>query len=169
MSTISRRGATWTNSDGLVVGFGPHNPPREGATQRNASGDLGGVKVAALHFDWKDMNAANSAGAVNVPIPAGSRVINVRVVCHTAWTCTGTNTFIVGDGNDDDGYITTSVGTSGSMTAGAVLNADGVYAFGATDTGASELKASSAADTIDLYTAMTDWLSGEASLIVTYV
>jgi hypothetical protein len=54
-------------------------------------------------------------------------------------------------------------------TAGAVINNDGVYAFGATDTGAAEIKVYASADTIDLASAMTDWTAGSASLIVTYL
>lgn len=170
MSTIGRRGSSWTNSDGLVVGYGTNNPPREGATTKNPQGN-GGVKTAAVKFNYVDMNACNGAGGtVNVPVPAGARILNVRVVCHTAWTSTGTNTFEVGlTGGDVDGFMTTTVGTSGSMTAGAVLNGDGVFLFGATDTGASELYQFAAADTIDIVTGMADWTAGEASLIVSYI
>jgi hypothetical protein len=169
MSTIGRRKATWSNSDGLVVGFGTTKPAVEGANAKNYGG-VGGAKVAATTFDWKDVNAAATvAGVINVPVPAGARILNVRVVVGTAWTSTGTNTFEVGDGSDADGFITTTVGTTANMTAGAVLNMDGVYGFGATDTGASELKAYAVADTIDFVSAMVDWTAGTATLVVTYL
>ena len=171
MSTIGRRGATWTNSDSLVVGFGTNKSPREGSTHQNAAGTLGGVKVASVKFDYVDMNACNGAGGtVNVPVPAGARIVNVRIVCDTAWTSTGTNTAQVGlTGGDTDLFITTTVLTTASFTAGAVLNGDGVGLFGATDAGASELYQFAAADTIDLLSDHADWLTGTATLFVTYI
>lgn len=165
------RASTWTNSDGLVVGFGNNTPQRTGAASRQ---DVAGAKVAKVTFDYKDMNACSGAGGtVNVPVPAGSRVLDVRVICHTLWTSTGTNTFEVGlTGGDVDGYITTTTGTVGNMTAGAVLTADGVFTYDDTadgDTTAAELKLFATADTIDIVTGMSDWTAGTASLVVTYL
>jgi hypothetical protein len=172
MSTSARRNASWTNSDGLVVGFGTNKPVREGAPAKNYGGK-GGAKVAAVKFDYVDMNACTTGGTVNVPIPAGSRVLDVRVVCDTLWTSTGTNTFEVGlTGGDVDGYLTTTTGTIANMTAGAVLNADGVFTYDDTadgDTTAAELKVFASADTIDIVTAMSDWTAGTATLVVTYL
>lgn len=172
MSTIGVRKATWTNSDGLVVGFGTNDPAREGATSKNYGGNAG-AKEAHVWFDFNDMNLCTTGGTVNVPVPAGSRILDVRVVCHTAWTSTGTNTFEVGlTGGDVDGYITTTTGTVGNMTAGAVLNADGVFTYDDTvdgDTTAAELKVFATADTIDIVTAMSDWTAGTATLYVTYL
>lgn len=166
MSTIGDRGATWTNSDGLVVGFGTNKPSFEGANAKNYGGK-GGAKVAAVKFDWKHLNGGK---AINIPVPAGARVLDVRMVVDTGFTSTGTNTITVGDGSDADGFITATAATTVTMaTAGAVVNCDGVYAFGATDTGAAELKSYASADTIDLATGMTDWTAGAATLVVTYL
>ena len=166
------RKSSWTNSDGLVVGFGPNTSERTGAVAKNYGG-IGGAKTALVSFDYKDMNACTVGGTVNVPIPAGSRVLDVRVVCHTLWTSTGTNTFSVGTtGGDVDGYITVTAGTIANMTAGAVLNCDGVFSYDDSadgDTTAAELKVFASADTIDIVTAMSDWLGGTASLVVTYL
>ena len=172
MSTAQRRGASWTNPDGLVVGFGTLSPNRDGSVAKNYGG-VGGAKVAAVVFDYKDMNACTTGGTVNVPVPAGSRILDVRVVCSTAWASTGTNTFEVGlTGGDVDGYITTTVGTVGSMTAGAVLYPDGVFTYDDSadgDTTAAELKVFTSADTIDIVTGMSDWTAGTATLVVTYL
>jgi hypothetical protein len=54
-------------------------------------------------------------------------------------------------------------------SAGAVILPDGVYAFGATDTGAAELKSYAAATDIVLATGQTDWTAGSATLSVTYL
>lgn len=171
MATIGTRGSSWTNSDGLVIGFGTNKAARAGAPNKTGGNASGGVKSASVTFNYADMNACNGAGGtVNVPVPAGSRIVGVKVVCHTAWTATGTNTFEVGlTGGDVDAFMTTTVGTSGSMTAGAVLNGDGVSLFGATDTAASEMYTFAAADTIDIVTGMADWTGGTASLVVTYL
>lgn len=160
------RASTWTNADGLVVGFGPNTPQTTGADAKNYGG-VGGAKVAVTKFDWKNLNAG---ATINVPVPAGTRVLDVRLVVDTGFTSTGTNTITVGDGSDADGFITATAATTVTMaTAGAVILVDGVYAFGGTDTGAAELKSYSAADTIDLASGMTDWTAGAATLVVTYL
>lgn len=158
------RKSTWTNADGLIVGFGPNTPELTG----NATGeDMESSKSALVKFSWKDLNAGS---AINVPVPAGSRILDVRLVVDVGFTSTGTNTITVGDGNDADGFITATAATTVTMaSAGAVINNDGVYAFGATDTGAAEIKLYSSADTIDVASAMTDWTAGSASLMVTYL
>lgn len=158
------RKSTWTNADGLIVGFGPNTPELTG----NATGeDMESSKSALVKFSWKDLNAGS---AINVPVPAGSRILDVRLVVDVGFTSTGTNTITVGDGSDADGFITATAATTVTMaSAGAVINNDGVYAFGATDTGAAEIKLYSSADTIDVASAMTDWTAGSASLMVTYL
>lgn len=169
MATSQRRASSWTNSDGLVVGFGPHKPTVEGSTAKNYGGK-GGAKVAAVNFDWKDLNAG---AAINLPVPAGTRVLDVRIVVVNGFTSTGTNTCTVGDGNDADGFITTSAATTTTMaTAGAVIMMDGVYSYDDTadgDVTAAELKAYSTADTIDLASGQTDWTAGSATVVVTYL
>ena len=161
MATIGNRGATWTNSDGLVVGFGTNHPAFTGGVREGS-----GVTSAATGFSWSDLNDAK---AVAVSVPAGARVLDVRLLVTEAFTSTGTNTITVGDGSDTDGFITVAVTETSMLTAGASIGPNGVYAFGATDTGAAELKTYSAADTIDLASAQTDWTAGKAQLIVSYM
>lgn len=157
------RKSSWTNSDGLIVGFGPNTPELTGAA---TSEDIHCSKSAAVKFAWNDLNAGS---AINVPVPQGARILDVRLVVDTAFTSTGTNTITVGDGNDADGFITATAADTTTLTAGKVINNDGVYAFGATDTGAAEIKVYAAADTIDLASAQTDWTAGSATLFVTYL
>jgi hypothetical protein len=167
MATSQRRGSTWTNADGLVVGFGTQRPVIEGSTAKNYAGK-GGLKTAAAPFTWRDVNANNSNGAINVPIPAGSKIVEVKLVVDVAFAG-ASNALIVGDGTDTDGFITTASAGVASLTAGAVIASNGVYAYGATDTGAAELKLYSSADTIDVGSADTDWTAGSAALVVTYI
>lgn len=160
------RASTWTNSDGLVVGFGPNTPQTTGADAKNYGG-IGGAKTALAKFDWKNLNAA---ATINVPVPAGARILDVRLVVDTGFTSTGSNTITVGDGSDADGFITASAATTAAMaTAGAVITVDGAYTIADTDTTAPQIKAYSAADTIDLASAQTDWTAGAATLVVTYL
>lgn len=166
MATISNRKATWTNSDGLVVGYGTHTPATAGGQAKT----FGGVKLSKTSFDWADLNAARS---IYCDVPAGARVIDVRIVVRTGFTSTGTNTITVGDGGDADGFITATAATTVTMaSAGAVILGDGVYTYDDTadgDATAAELKSYSAADTIDLASAQTDWTAGAATLEVVYV
>ena len=160
------RASTWTNADGLVVGFGPNTPQLTGADAKNYGG-IGGAKTALTKFDWKNLNAA---ATINVPVPAGARILDVRLVVDVGFTSTGSNTITVGDGSDADGYITASSATTANMaTAGAVITVDGAYTIADTDTTAPQIKAYSAADTIDLASAQTDWSAGAATLVVTYL
>ena len=162
------RASTWTNADGLVVGFGPNTPQTTGADAKNYGG-IGGAKVALTKFDWKNLNAG---ATINVPVPAGTRILDVRLVVDTAFASTGSNTIIVGDGTTTDGFITASATATASLTAGAVINSDGVYAYDNTadgDVTAAEIKIYAAADTIDVDSAQADWTAGSASLVVTYL
>ncbi len=172
MATIGRRGGTWSNADGVVVGFGTNKPAINGADAKGFGGK-GGVKVGSVRFDWRDLNANTAGGTtagINVPVPAGARILDVRVVIGTAWTSTGTNTFEVGlTGGDVDLFLTTTIGTIANMTAGAVLNGDGVGGIATTDTTAPEIYIFAAADTIDVVSAQVDWTAGDAQLVVTYL
>lgn len=167
------RATTWSNSDGLVVGFGKNFPERAGNVHEANAGSPAGVKSASVYLTYKEMNLSTTGGTVNVPVPLGAKILNVRFVCHTAWTCTGTNTFELGlTGGDVDLFLTTTVGTIANMTAGAVLNGDGVGTYDDTGDGdvtAAELYHFTAADTIDLVTAQSDWLTGTGSIVVTYI
>jgi hypothetical protein len=158
------RASTWTNADGLVVGFGKNTPQTTGADTKNYTG-LGGAKTALVRFTWKDLNLGST---INVPVPKGAKVTDVRLVVDAAFTSTGTNTITVGDGTDPDGYITTAQADTTTLTAGGVIVGAGAYLVADTDTTAPQFKTYTAADTIDLASAQTDWTAGAATVVVTY-
>lgn len=164
MATIGDRAATWTNSDGLVVGYGANKPAVDGADAKSYVGKAG-LKTGAVTFDYAQINANKT---INVPVAAGSKIVEVKLVVGTAWAGAG-NALIVGDGSTTNGFMTTTRGAVANLTAGAVIASDGVYAYGATDTGAAELKYYASADTIDVDSADTDWTAGTATLVVTYI
>lgn len=167
MATIGDRASTWTNLDGLVVGYGPNKAAKTGSLGKSVVGPAG-LKTASVVFSYVDLNAN---AAINVPIAAGSRVVEVKVVVHTTFVG-ASNTLIVGDGNDTAGFITTTAGAVANLTGGAVIASDGVYVYDNSvdgDTTAREFKLYSSADTIDVDSADADWTAGVASLVVTYI
>lgn len=167
MSTIGRRANTWTNNDGLVVGFGTNKPTVEGSNEKNDAGK-GSFRTANVKFDYRDVN---TNAPINVPVPAGSRIVEVKIVVDTAWAGAA-NALIVGDGSATNGFITTTAGAVANLTAGAIIASDGVYVYDDTadgDVTAREFKLYATADTIDLDSADTDWTAGSATLFVAYI
>jgi len=150
------RQSTWTNADGLVVGFGPNFP------ERNVAGVIetdGVVKEARLAITYE------SSGAT-VALPAGSVVLDVVVKVGTAWV--GGTKVEIGDGSDADGWVSATQGATANLTAGASIVAGGAYAIGdaATNKGLGKVYAS--ADTLDV--AITGaYTAGSADVFVRYI
>lgn len=163
MSTSTGHASTWSNSDGLVVGFGTRKPIVEGANAKNYAGK-GGYKTASSVFTYKDAMVA--AANVNVPVPAGSHIVSVELVIESAFIG-GTN-LTVGDGSSATGFIDATQGATANLTAGATLVGTGAYTKGGTDTTAQEFKLYASADTIDV-TANGTFTAGKATLYVNYV
>mgnify|MGYP003641054714 CR=1 FL=1 len=151
------RQTTWTNADGLVVGFGPNYP------ERNVAGVIetdGVVKEARLAITYQ------SSGAT-VALPAGSVVMDVVVSVGTAWI--GGTKVEIGDGTDVDGWVSATQGATSNLTVGATLRAGGAYAVGASDGTAKALgKVYAAADTIDV-TITGTYTAGDADVFVRYI
>jgi hypothetical protein len=148
------RASTWTNADGLVVGFGPNTPEVTGAI----SAAEGGLKTAHVVFDYLDTG-------VNIPVPAGSEVVAVYVEVGSAWL--GGTRITVGDGTDPDGFVTEAQGATANLLAGAKIVGAGVYTKATTDTTAQEHKVYAAADTIDVVITGA-FTAGTATLTVVY-
>lgn len=149
------RKSTWTNADGLVVGFGPNTPEVAGAV---AEGE-GAIKTAYVTFDYK------STG-VNIPLPAGAAVVGVVLTVGAAWL--GGTKVEVGDGSSAVGFVTAAQGATANLTAGASIVGAGAYTKGATDTGAQVFKTYATADTVDV--AITGaFTAGSGTLAVSYL
>lgn len=157
MATTLNRGSTWTNSDGLIVGYGTNKHVKEGGSRKNDSG--GGVKERSVTFKYTDTS-------VNVPVPAGAEIIGVKLKVNDAWA--GGTAVLVGDGSDADGFITATAGALAKLVAGAVINSDGLYVQGGTDTTAREVKLYASADTIDVSYSGT-FTAGSATIVVIYM
>lgn len=150
------RKSTWTNADGLVVGFGPN------FAERNVAGVLetdGVVKEARLAITFQ------SSGAT-VDLPAGSVVQDVVVKVGTAWV--GGTDVQLGDGTDADGWISATQGAVANLTAGATIRAAGAYAIGDAATNRGLGKVYAAADTLDVAFTGT-FTAGTADVFVRYI
>ena len=150
------RASTWTNADGLVVGFGNNFPERNVAGVYDVDG---AVKEAHLAITYQ------SSGA-NIDIPAGSVVLDVTMKVGTAWV--GGTDVQFGDGTDADGWISATQGAVANLTANAMIRAAGAYAIGdaATNRGLGKVYAS--ADTLDVAFAGT-FTAGNATIVVRYI
>ena len=165
MSTQPNRGATWSNPDGLVVGFGTHKVMKQGSAAKNYAG-AGGVKTASVTFNYKD--AAGTGGTVNVPVPADSTVLGVTLVVGTAWAG-GTKLEVGLTGGDVDGFLTAAQGATAELTAGRRIVGAGALLVddpAAASTDGYEIGTS--ADTVDVLLTGT-FTAGDATLVVTYL
>lgn len=150
------RASSWTNADGLVVGFGANIPERNVAGVYDTDG---AVKEAHLAITYQ------SSGA-NIELPAGSVVLDVIMKVGAAWV--GGTDVQFGDGTDPDGWISATQGATANLTAGATIRAAGAYAVGdaATNRGLGKVYAS--ADTLDV--AFTgSFTAGTATIVVRYI
>ena len=150
------RKSTWTNADGLVVGFGPN------FAERNVSGVLetdGVVKEARLAITFQ------SSGA-NIDLPAGSVVQDVVMKVGTAWV--GGTDVQLGDGTDADGWVSATQGAVANLTIGATIRAAGAYAIGDAASNRGLGKVYAAADTLDVAFTGT-FTAGTADIFVRYI
>lgn len=154
------RATTWTNSDGLVVGFGPNYAERTVAGVESRSGD---VKEAKLHFTWESTMGASGA---KITIPANSLVKNVYMKVDTAFA--GGTSLAFGDGGSTGGWITATQGALANLTpAGTKIQAQGAYAYTATE---GQLPPKVYASATDLYiTKVGTFTAGVGTIIVEYV
>lgn len=153
---------TWSNADGLIVGFGPNTPEKYAQTTEV---DNTPVKAAVVRFDYTQVNTA-AAGSINWTAPAGSTVVAVELVVDQAWV--GGTSLEFGDASDTDGFITTTQGATASLTAGAKIVGAGLYTKGATDTTAQEFKVYSSATVCSVLRAGT-FTAGSATLKISYI
>ena len=150
------RKSTWTNADGLVVGFGPN------FAERNVAGVLetdGVVKEARLAITFQ------SSGAT-IDLPAGSVVQDVVMKVGTAWV--GGTDVQLGDGTDPDGWVSATQGAVANLTIGATIRAAGAYAIGDAATNRGLGKVYAAADTLDVAFTGT-FTAGTADIFVRYI
>ena len=153
------RASTWTNADGLVVGFGNNIPERNDAGVNEVDGN---DKSAQLNITFQSTFGASGA---KVEIPAGSIVKNVYMKVGTAWA--GGTSLAFGDATTTGGWITATQGATASLTVGVPIQAGGAYAYTSTE---GQLPPKVYASATNLYiTAVGTFTAGTATIIVEYV
>lgn len=142
------RNATWTNQDGLVVGFGTHTE------DNNVAGVYGSgpIKTAVKYLpDASDLEVVGSLTVASfspqdIIIPRGSRILEATFQVTTAFATgdsgalnIGTNTGLVDSAftADDENGIDVAIAESALDAVGAVVACDGALVGGVTSCGAA--------------------------------
>lgn len=144
------RNQTWSNQDGLVVGFGTHTEDNNVSGVDAQSGGRVVLRQTITGVDLSDTYAATDFNPQDVIIPRGSRIIRASFQVLTAFTSGGAATLDIGtftkglatDVVDDaDGLVAdmsiaelTSIGEV-HILDGALIGASGQTAVGATGLG----------------------------------
>lgn len=158
MATIGKRASTWSNPDGLVVGYGPNKAATVGSNTKNYGG-AGSVKSALIDFTYKDLTS------VSVPIPAGSRVLSVALDVQSAFV--GGTSLAVGVSGTTDGFIPAATGVTANLGTGAHITGAGTLLTADTDTTAMQNHFFSAAGSVIL-TVVGTFTAGVGSITVNY-
>lgn len=167
------RGSTWTNDDGLIVGFGAHSADNE---VTGVHGTRGPVKVATMEItgtDTVDTISATSGISRNaVRLRRGSLITRAIIQATEAWTGAGTldlgtwgvglDTEVVDDADGIDVDIDISVALA---AVGDTVYCDGALVGGAVSVG--ETSDSDVVVTASWETAVPT--AGKAVLTVEYI
>lgn len=151
--------STWSNPDGLVVGFGPNSPERNAAGVQKEGTVL---KTAKFHIEFNTLTGTGNNG---ITLPAGSAVHSVVMKVGAAWV--GGTSLAVGDGGGTGSYITAAQAVTANLTLGNVINAQGAYLFTATE-GRLPPKVITAA-TPTFVTIVGTFTAGDADIYVEYI
>lgn len=115
----------WTNSDGLIVGFGTHSIDGNGAVKPSVMGDVQQIRLKITGTALLDAAVPNALEAANsAVIPSGAYVKGIYFAVTTAFTSGGSAVLDIGtvglDGVivDDDGIL------AGTAVATLVANYD---------------------------------------------
>ena len=168
------RQATWTNSDGLIVGFGRHTEDNDVAA---VDAGRGRVKTMTVMLTGADITTQTATDATIPPqaaqIKRGSRIISATLTCITPWTSTGTlNIGTWGRGtlatpavDDLDGIDATIDVSAALAAAGDSVQCDGALVNGAVTVG----ETSNSDCVISWGWATSTMTDGEAELVIEYV
>jgi hypothetical protein len=155
------RKSSWTNPDGLVVGFGANFAERiaGGVTAQKQ----GHKKTARLSVDL--VNSTLGSSGAKITIPAGSMVTLVGMKVTEAGV--GGTSIAFGDAGSTGGWITAAQGAVANLLLNAAINAQGAYAFTATE---GQLVPKVYAAATDLYiTAVGTFTAGKVEIWVEYM
>lgn len=161
---MAKRGSTWTNQDGLYVGFGTRETEKNSSSAHANRGAIQTMEVRIYGPDLTDAVAAADLENAAV-IPQGSLVLSADLFVTTAFAGAsatldiGTYNADANDAADDDG-IDVAIATA-ALTDGAVISCDGAD-VGVVCDGTDGWKIGASYDT-------AAFTAGEATLIIRYI
>ena len=120
------RASTWSNSDGLVVGFGPNYPERQSGGEVKTEGNM---REAILDITYQ--STLGEAGA-SIRLPTNAVVMSATFEVTTAFASGDSGTLSVGhdeaDTADVDAFFLAATLANAALTpAGKTFYGDGVY------------------------------------------
>lgn len=157
------RASTWTNADGLVVGFGARDSKNDaGATVRTQ----GNVEIFQMVLDYDNLPAAagTAPSSKSIPIPAGSVIKSAHLQATADWATADSATLDIGFVNaagteiDQDGIDAAIADTA--LDTGDTVVCDG--ALIGNDVGSADAYISCEVDT-------GTFTSGSAVLTIEYI
>jgi len=124
------RDATWTNSDGLVVGFGPHTEDNDVAAVYQSAGGFVTAQVEYTLADLPDTFAAANRKPQEIIIPRGSVIKNAWLHTLAAAVSAGGGTLDIGtwgtnDSADDVDGLVADATVAEIGVIGSVIKLDG--------------------------------------------
>lgn len=143
------RDNTWSNPDGLVVGFGTHS------VDNNVSGVVGGSgAVKTVQKYLPDATALEVVGSLtassfepqDIIIPRGSRILEATFQVTTAFATSASGALNIGTNTgrvdaaytaDDENGIDAAIAVTALDAVGAVVACDGALVGGVTSCGAA--------------------------------
>lgn len=141
------RDATWTNKDGLVVGFGTHT------ADNDVAGVLGPGPIKTAVKVLPDATALEAVGSLTIAsfkpqdiiIPRGSRILEASFQVTTAFTTSASGALNIGTNKgvsgavtaDDENGIDAAIAATALDAVGAVVACDGALVGGVTTCGAT--------------------------------
>ena len=159
------RNSTWTNADGLEVGFGTRDSK---STHPATIRTEGNVEIHSMILDWDNLPAAGTTAhsSKDIPIPAGALVHRATLRVLVAFASAGATTLGIGTENaagadlDIDG-IDVAIAKTVIDAVGDAVQCDGALVGGLVDVG-----------TVDAYivtsVATGPYTAGQAELTVEY-
>lgn len=90
------RGSTWTNSDGLVVGFGAHTKDNDIPVVTSGGGSVKTMVMQIIGVDLPDTYAATDTAPQSARIKRGSTIVDAVFVVDVAFTSGGAATLDIG-------------------------------------------------------------------------
>ena len=134
------RDATWTNGDGLVVGFGGRDTNNYEAGSVCTKGKVNQLEVV---LDWDNLPGNGAVQGKEIGIPANSIIQSATFVVETAFTSGGATTLSIGlqeaDGTviDADG-IDATVAKTAIDAVGEAVQCDGALVAGTATVGTAD-------------------------------